>query len=230
VKPGAAAVTDLATFAIFKPTAGGYVYRAPNTWLVGASDHYLVEESQKAQITSAISGASRVVLWTTTILWLGLSCVLVAASVIGAYRSGYHQPALAGMLTVITMLLSFVIALLVSRQLLRRRLRPILANLPTTDERITKAEARDAIRKAQAATPISPMRRRVVKIASVVAGGAMFFSLFARAMDLQERHPDWSLTHSLYVANVSFVGLTNAVAIVAFAYLFWTFGRKPSRS
>ena len=223
-------MTDLATFAIFKPTAGGYVYRAPNTWLIGSSDHYLVDDGHKAQITSTISGASSAVLWATTILWLGLSCALVAGSVIGAYRLGYHQPALAGALTVITMLLSFVIALLVSRQLLRRRLRPILANLPKTQERLTNADARAAIRKLQAATPISPMRRRVVKIASVVAGGAMFLSFFARAMDLQERHPDWSFAHALYIANVSFVGLANAAAIVAFAYLFWTFGRKPSRS
>ena len=39
---------------MFKPVAGGWVYRAPNPWVFGDAPHYLVNDAQKVQIEAII--------------------------------------------------------------------------------------------------------------------------------------------------------------------------------
>jgi len=117
--------------AMFKPVPGGWAYRSP-TWGFGDTPHFLVNEAQKAQIEAVI---------------LPRRPILLAAVLIIGY--------IAWLLTLATLNLAFgrdpvnameLLPLLVARPIAlwiqKRRLQPILAGLPLTDERITNAEMR----------------------------------------------------------------------------------------
>ena len=213
--------------AFFKPVPGGYVYRAPNTWLFGASEHFLVTEGQKTAIIATVNSSIRPVLWITGISWIALSALLGTALSLWAYRSGYYASGLYGVSAMIAMILSIYPAFVLSRQLLLRQLRPILATLPSTSERITSLEERQAFQAIPPA-PISPARRRIVRICSVVAMAAALGAMISRAIDRYE--PNQSKLLTLYLANANVSGILNIVLIVAFGFLFVTFGRNSSQT
>jgi hypothetical protein len=219
-------VTDFGKFVVFKPVSGGYVYGAPNAWLFGSREYFLVTEGQKAAILAAVTSSTRPVLWITGISWIALSALLGTALSLWAYRSGYYAAGLNGVSAMIAMILSIYPAFVISRQLLLRRLRPILATLPPTNERITSLEERQAIQAI--AVPISPTRRRIVKIASVVAMAGTLGVMIARAIDMYE--PNQSKLLTLYLANANLYGLLNIVTIVAVGFLFVTVGRNSSQT
>jgi hypothetical protein len=81
-------VADFGKFVVFKPVPGGYVYGAPNAWLFGSREHFLVTEGQKAAILATIVSSTGFVLWITGISWIALSALLGAALSLWAYRSG----------------------------------------------------------------------------------------------------------------------------------------------
>jgi hypothetical protein len=211
----------------FKPVSGGYVYRAPNTWLFGSAEHFLVTEGQKAEILATVTSTIRPVLWITGISWITLSVLLGMALSLWAYRAGYYASGLDGVSAMIAMMLSIYPAFLLSRQLLLHRLRPILATLPPTNERITSLEERQAI-QATPPVPISTTRRGIVKICGVVAVVGTLGGMISRAIDMYE--PNQSKLLTFYLANANFYGIVNIVTIVAFGFLFVTFGRKSSRT
>jgi hypothetical protein len=126
----------------------------------------------------------------------------------------------------IAVILSVYPAFVISRQLLLRRLRPILATLPPTSERITSLEVRQAM--LAIAKPISPTRRRIVRLASVGAIACALGAMIARAIDMYE--PNQSKLLALYLANANFYGLLNIVMIVALGVLFATFGSNSSQT
>jgi hypothetical protein len=128
----------------------------------------------------------------------------------------------------IAMILSIYPAFVISRQLLLHRLRPILATLPPTNERITSLEVRQAMQAVAKPISISPTRRRIVRIASVVVIAATFAGMIARAINMYE--PNQSKLHTLYFANANLYGLLNIVTIVAFGVLLVTFGRNSSQT
>ena len=72
-------MTDLGKFVVFKPVSGGYAYRAPNAWLFGSREHFLVTEGQKAAILAILSSSTRPILWITGIAWIALSALLGTA-------------------------------------------------------------------------------------------------------------------------------------------------------
>jgi hypothetical protein len=211
----------------FKPVSGGYVYRAPNTWLFGSAEHFLVTEGQKAEIFATVTSTIRPVLWITGISWITLSVLLGMALSLWAYRAGYYTSGLDGVSAMIAMMLSIYPAFLLSRQLLLHRLRPILATLPPTNERITSLEERQAI-QATPPVPISTTRRIIVKICGVVAVVGTLGGMISRAIDMYE--PNQSKLLTFYLANANFYGIVNIVTIVAFGFLFVTFGRQSSRT
>jgi hypothetical protein len=224
-------MTDLGKFIVFKPVAGGYVYRAPAAWPFGSRDHFLVTEGQKAALLTIYTASTRPVLWIMGISWIALSAVLGTALAFWAYRSGYYVPGLNGLSVIIAMLLSSYPAVAISRHVLLHRLCPILVTLPPTNERITRLEERQAIQalaKAEPAATISPMRRRIVRIASIVAMAATVAGMIARAIDAYE--PNQPKFLALYLANANLYGLLNIVTIVAFGFLLVTFGRSSSRA
>ena len=211
----------------FKPVSGGYIYRAPNTWLFGSAEHFLVTEGQKAEILATVTSTIRPVLWITGISWITLSVLLGMALSLWAYRAGYYASGLDGVSAMIAMMLSIYPAFLLSRQLLLHRLRPILATLPPTNERITSLEERQAI-QATPPVPISTTRRIIVKICGVVAVVGTLGGMISRAIDMYE--PNQSKLLTFYLANANFYGIVNIVTIVAFGFLFVTFGRQSSRT
>ena len=95
-----------------------------------------------------------------------------------------------------------------------------------TDERITSQVERQA--KAAPAATMSPARRRVVRIASLVAVVGNFGLLVSRTVDMYEiNHAIWP---ALYNANANFSGLLNVVAIVGLGYAILYYGRDESRT
>ena len=219
-------MADFGRFVVFKPVSGGYVYGAPNAWLFGSREHFLVTEGQKAAILAIIASSTRSLLWITGISWIALSALLGTALSLWAYRSGYHAAGLNGVSAMIAMILSIYPAFVISRQLLLRRLRPVLATLPPTNERITSLEVRQAMQAI--AKPISPTRRRIVRLASVGAIACALAAMIARAIDMYE--PNQSKLLALYLANTNLYGLLNIVMIVALGVLFVTFGRNSSQT
>ena len=221
-------MTDFGRFVVFKPVSGGYVYGAPNAWVFSSRQHFLVTEEQKAAILAALTSSTRPVLWITGISWIALSALLGTALPLWVYRSGYPPAGLYGISAMIAMILSIYPAFVISRQLLLHRLRPILATLPPTNERITSLEVRQAMQAVAKPISISPTRRRIVRIASVVVIAATFGGMIARAIDMYE--PYQSKLHTLYFANANLYGLLNIVTIVAFGVLLVTFGRNSSQT
>ena len=219
-------MADFGRFVVIKPVSGGYVYGAPNAWLFGSREHFLVTEGQKAAILAIIASSTRSLLWITGISWIALSALLGTALSLWAYRSGYHAAGLNGVSAMIAMILSIYPAFVISRQLLLRRLRPVLATLPPTNERITSLEVRQAMQAI--AKPISPTRRRIVRLASVGAIACALAAMIARAIDMYE--PNQSKLLALYLANTNLYGLLNIVMIVALGVLFVTFGRNSSQT
>ena len=45
--------------AYFRPAAGGFVYRAPNPWILGRPHHYLVSEAQRDVIAGILAPRPR---------------------------------------------------------------------------------------------------------------------------------------------------------------------------
>ena len=59
----------------FKPVSGGYVYRAPNTWLFGPNVHFLVTEGPKAAIAATVNSSTPPLLWIAGISWIAFSAL-----------------------------------------------------------------------------------------------------------------------------------------------------------
>ncbi len=135
-------------YAVFKKVADGYVYRAPALWLFGASRYYLVNEAQKAEIVQVLKlkQASRPV---TTGLVLGI--FIVIAVMAWAYF-GFHdrEPGIADYFLLVVMVFALLFVLLqVFAWVQLYRLRPILAHLPQSNERISFSEMRAAARTSR---------------------------------------------------------------------------------
>ena len=213
-------------FVYFKPVSGGYVYRAPNTWLFGSAEHFLVTEGQKAAILAIVTSTVGPALWMIAISWITLSVLLGMALSLWAHRAGYYASGLDGVSAMLAMMLSIYPAFLLSRQLLLHRLRPILVTLPPMSERITSLEERQAI-QATPPVPISTTRRRIVQICGVIGVVATLGGMISRAIDVYE--PNQSKLLTLYQENANVHGIVNIVTIVAFGFLFVIFGRKSSQ-
>jgi hypothetical protein len=208
------AVIDFGKFVVFKPISGGYVYRAPNRWLFGSQQHFRVNDAQKAAILATVNTSGQPVLWITGIAWILQSALFGTALSLWAHRSGSYTAELSGVLAAIATILSVYPAFVISRQLLLRRLRPILAGLSPSSDRITNLEERRAIRAISA--PLSPGRRRIAIIAGVVTMAATLGAMIVRAIDTYQ--PDQPELLALWSANANLYGVFNIATIVAFGF------------
>jgi hypothetical protein len=139
-------MSNLSKDIIFKPVPGGYVYRIPNAWVFGSGVHLLVDERQKAAIIRTMDSVPLfpiIAAW-----WVTLSIVF------GTVALSHN------VLIATSVLLSIYGALFISRRVLLSRLRPVLAGLPKTDERITSADKRSSTPPAV----LSPTRLRILKV------------------------------------------------------------------
>jgi hypothetical protein len=116
--------------AFFKQADGRYIYGSPNPWLFGPSVNYVVTEAEKAAIANrvrdtlrAVKPAALAAMIVMPIFLLGVTTLVV----------------LSGASSFIVYSLAFVVFSLYIGLMHRysmRRLRPLIANLPRTSERI----------------------------------------------------------------------------------------------
>jgi hypothetical protein len=154
----------------FKQVPGGFVFRAPSTWLFGRANHYLATETQKHEIV-AILAQRRPVLFLT-MLWLIL-CLMVAAACLAVWAyTGHDTPTT---LDIAVMIAIVAVEVVAGLQLLfwwrLRRLRPILGALRPTEEKITYRDMQAA------ATDVASVKQlTVVTISSACACTVFAFS------------------------------------------------------
>ena len=169
---------------MFKPVAGGWVYRAPNPWVFGDAPHYLVNDAQKAQI-EAIIIPRRPVLFGAMLVAGIVAWVFALVGIVWAV-SRHDDPTTTDVIAIAVLVaISLVAALPFAGWIKRRRLQPILAGLPLTQERITFADMR---KNARTATPFKQSRNAF--IASVFAS----FAAVAAAYSHYVAKPAWTLS------------------------------------
>ena len=125
----------------FKRVPEGFVFRAPNPWIFGPADHYLVSETQRDAIAAILlpqrprHAAAKHVAFA-----LALSAGLIGMIfLLSDYIAAAGGPWLFAVTVLATTLLLFGSIGIVARRGLHR-LAPILAAAPRTDYRITNAE------------------------------------------------------------------------------------------
>jgi hypothetical protein len=113
----------------FKRVPEGWVYRIPNPWLLGRSRYYLVSEKQKSEI----AGHHRR-------MWLFLLLGITVIAAVGAplTLAGFDEQQV--VLSLATAALLGLIVGFAANAWLCRTIRPIIANLTPTTQRITQSE------------------------------------------------------------------------------------------
>jgi hypothetical protein len=113
----------------FKRVPEGWVYRAPNPWLFGSGRYYLLDEKQKSEV----AGHHRR-------MWLFLLLAIFAIAAAGAPMTfaGFDDQHVVASLA--TAALVGLIVGFVANAWLYRTIRPIIAGLPLTTQRITQSE------------------------------------------------------------------------------------------
>ena len=113
----------------FKRVPEGWVYRVPNPWLLGRSRYYLVSEKQKSEI----AGHHRR-MWL--FLLLGIAVIAAVGAPLTLARFDEQQV----VLSLATAALLGLIVGFVANAWLCRTIRPIIADLTPTTQRITQSE------------------------------------------------------------------------------------------
>jgi hypothetical protein len=114
----------------FMRTPEGWVFQAPNPWMIGPRRHYLVNDAQKA----VISGHLRR-MWTMTLLAI-LVMVVVAIPVSEDFGGIRHPFVMLSVFVLLGAAGGFVVSALAAY-----RLRPVIAGLEPTTQRITRLGA-----------------------------------------------------------------------------------------
>ena len=164
---------------LFKPIGDRYVFQAPNPWVFGRKNRYLVTDAQKQQLLTIVV-ARRPILRIVMITLGVLLWAAVAATIVWAL-SPHADPTTADAVAMFVLILvPIFLALVVALQRNLRRMQPILADAPRTEERITHQELRQAMAKA-----ISPRRAFLLGALWAVACGFQVLTLVIR----NTRHP-----------------------------------------
>jgi len=112
----------------FKPVAGGYLYRAPSPWLFGPAPHYIVTEEQKAALAMKHRAMLRQAFWLIIVMGA------FAAPLASLFPPTQGIPFIAA-----SMLIGLAIGLFLNA-LLVHNIKPILAGLTPSAERITQLD------------------------------------------------------------------------------------------
>jgi hypothetical protein len=121
--------------AAFKRIDGGYVFQSRNPWFFGRSRHYLVNEAQKAAIAGCIRETLRKVKPVVIAAMVIMPLLMVGGTFL-LVTLGRATPVNMGVL----MLALFGPYMALMHVYGVRRLRPFIADLPRTRERITLRE------------------------------------------------------------------------------------------
>jgi hypothetical protein len=113
----------------FKRTsAGGWIYRAPNPWLVGPGRHYLVNDEQKSKVAAHQRRTWRILFWAI------LATVAVGVPLAMPWADQHTLAATVG-----SVLVGAAVGLACNAYL-ARKIRPFIAGLAPTNERITQGD------------------------------------------------------------------------------------------
>jgi hypothetical protein len=149
-----------------------------NARVFGSGVHLLVDEDQKTAIIRTIDSVPFFPVLASS--WVVLS-VLFGTAALWIAQSASHT----GLLIGSSVLLALYGALSTSRSVLSSRVRPIIAGLPTTDERITKED----IRSKTPPVVLSPTRLRILKACFILMPFILVSLLISQAADMhQETH------------------------------------------
>ncbi len=163
----------------FKSLGDRYVFQAASPWLFGRGERYLVTKAQKRELL-AILTPRRPVLRIAAITAAIVAWTAVVALAVWLF-SGADQPGTREVAAIfISIVVPLFLAVVVALRRNRRRMHPILAGAPRTEERITRREQRTAM--ANAVT----LRRAVMfgTLWSMICG----LQVFALVMR-NDRHP-----------------------------------------
>ena len=64
---------------MFKKGPDGYVFRAPNPWVLGRKRFYLVNEAEKTKLLAVITARSQAVFWVTFVTLISASTAALAS-------------------------------------------------------------------------------------------------------------------------------------------------------
>ena len=207
-------MSNLSKYVIFKPVPGGYVYRIPNAWVFGSGVHLLVDDGQKAAIIKTMDSVPLFPIIAAS--WVTLSILFGTAALWAAPSHGVRD-----VLVATSVVFSLYGALFISRRVLLSRLRPITAGLPTTNERITRAD----MRATTPAVALSPTRLRILKVCFILMPFILVSLLISRAVDMhQETHQP--MLQALYDANANLGGLIIIFALGTFLFFGLLFVRR----
>jgi hypothetical protein len=123
----------------FKAVSGGYVLQLPNEWLVGPRRHFLVDETQKAEITASLRPYIRWFAEFCVVEWLGWALPLVLVITFAFAISVGDRALLLFPFLYLVFMLVFAWSIVATIGGMRS-IRPILATLPLSAERITLFE------------------------------------------------------------------------------------------
>jgi uncharacterized protein YneF (UPF0154 family) len=207
-------VANLSKYVIFKPVRGGYVYRVPNAWVFGSGIHLLVDDDQRAAITRTMDSVPLFAIIAGS--WVTLS-VLFATAALWAAQSLSHRDVLVSM----SVLLALYGALFISRRVLLSRLRPIIGGLPTTNERITRAD----IRIKTPPVVLSATRLKILKVCFILMPFILVGLFISRAVDMHQETQQ-PMVQALYLANANFAGFSILFALGLFLYFGLLFIRR----
>ena len=129
----------------FKKVAGGFLFQAPNPWLFGPGEHYLVSEAQQAQILELGRDYHSMVRVVVLIL-LFIGCPVGAVYLVSLFIPNADTNILTLVAGIILAFGFLIASALVFFHWQYRRLRPILSSLQRSDQTIT-LEERLATRK-----------------------------------------------------------------------------------
>lgn len=123
-------IFDRAVEASFKRADDGYEFRCPNPWLLGSWRWYRVNEVQKRRLALCLRQRQRLVMRLFALY------LLVGAALTVLLSGADSDPMIAG-LFVLAMVTSLFAIAVVQHIYLMRKIAPVLAELPRTDEPTT---------------------------------------------------------------------------------------------
>ncbi len=131
---------------LFRAADGGYIFRAPNPWLVGEARYYFATADQKARLVKIMD----IPQWAIGAFWLVFFALCFGGGTFLLYYiSGRDDPDTADIAMMFVLaLIGVLLPLPLIGIFQRHRLRPILSELKPTNERISLREVGDAMRRA----------------------------------------------------------------------------------
>jgi hypothetical protein len=193
---------------LFKPTTGGFVFRAPRPWVFGRARNYRVDAAQKAEIIAVMApekpawhqAALIAALILGPVLWVcGMTAFVWAVS-------GHDEPTggdvvAVMLLSVVPLLAALYFALAAGAQRQLAKLAPIIARLAPSDEEVTAADLRRGMAHA---TPFGAMGTIILLFAA-----SALLTAFTLGMDAAQ--------HRLATLPAALVALNLIMSLVVIA-------------